>query len=110
MEPLIAPERTKHTVNPAPAPRGRIPKEMSVVERMGRKLKTKEGKKTYSKRKESVEPVFGQIKEARGVRAFLLRGLEKVRGEWNLICLTHNILKLWGLFCPDGRSIARAFG
>lgn len=110
MEPLIAPERTKHTDNPAPAPRGRIPNEMSLVERMGRKLKTKEGKKTYSKRKESVEPVFGQIKEARGIRAFLLRGLEKVRGEWRLICLTHNILKLWGLFCPDGRSIARAFG
>jgi len=110
MEPLIAVERTKHTDKPAPAPRGRIPNAMTVVERMGRKLKTKEGKKTYSKRKESVEPVFGQIKEVRGIRAFLLRGLEKVRGEWNLICLTHNILKLWGFFCPDGRSSARAFG
>jgi len=41
-----------------------------------------------------VEPVFGQIKEARGFRRFLLRGLVKVQGEWALACLTHNILKL----------------
>jgi transposase len=110
MEPLIAPERTKHTDKPEPAPKGRIPNDMGAVDRMRRKFRTKEGKKTYSKRKESVEPVFGQIKEVRGIRAFLLRGLEQVRGEWRLICLTHNILKLWGRFCPDGRSIARAFG
>ena len=42
-----------------------------------------------------MEPVFGQIKEARGFRRFLLRGLEKIRGEWRLVCLTHNLLKLW---------------
>ena len=41
-----------------------------------------------------MEPVFGQIKQARGFRQFLLRGLAKVRGEWALVCLTHNILKL----------------
>ena len=41
-----------------------------------------------------VEPVFGQIKEARGFRRFLLRGLAKVRGEWSLICTAHNVLKL----------------
>ena len=61
---------------------------------MLRKLRTKAGKATYSRRKESVGPVFGQIKEVRGIRAFLLRGLEKVKGEWKLVCLTHNILKL----------------
>lgn len=110
MEPFIPRDRVKHSDPPQAAPRGRIPNDTSVVERMLRKLKTKAGKKTYLKRKETIEPVFGQIKEARGIRAFLLRGLEKVKGEWYLICLTHNILKLWGLFCPDGRRSARAFG
>jgi transposase len=110
MEPLIPPERTKHTDKQPPAAKGRIPNAMGIVDRIRRKLKTKQGKKIYSKRKESVEPVFGQIKEVRGIRSFLLRGLEQVRGEWNLICLTHNILKLWGWFCPEGRRIARAFG
>ena len=46
-------------------------------------------------RKQIVEPVFGMIKAARGIRGFLLRGLEKVSGEWQLICLTHNLLKIW---------------
>jgi hypothetical protein len=66
---------------------------------MERLLRTKKGRKAYAKRKETVEPVFGQIKEARGFRRFLLRGLDKVKGEWQLICLTHNLLKLyrWGL-------------
>ena len=63
---------------------------------MARKLATKAGKAVYSRRKVIVEPVFGQIKEARGLRRFLLRGLQKVRGEWSLITLTHNILKLHG--------------
>jgi hypothetical protein len=70
---------------------------------MARKLRTKKGRETYAKRKSSVEPVFpkgralrgGQIKDARGIRRFLLRGLEAVRGEWRLICLTHNLLKLF---------------
>jgi transposase len=110
MEPFIPRDRVKHSDPPQIAPRGRIPENTSVVDRMLRKLKTKAGKETYLKRKESVEPVFGQIKEARGIRAFLLRGLEKVKAEWYLICLTHNILKLWGWFCPDGRRSTRAFG
>jgi transposase len=110
IEPLIPRDRIKHSDPPQQPPRGRIPKSTSVVDRMLRKLKTKEGKRTYLKRKETVEPVFGQIKEARGIRAFLLRGLEKVKAEWYLICLTHNILKLWGWFCPGGRRSARAFG
>ena len=67
---------------------------MSVKDRMRRKLRTKRGREKYKLRKEVAEPVFGQIKGARGFRQFLLRGLQKVRGEWRLICLTHNILKL----------------
>ena len=61
---------------------------------MKRKLQTKVGRVIYATRKTIVEPVFGQIKQARGFRQFLLRGLVKVRGEWALVCLTHNILKL----------------
>ena len=48
----------------------------------------------YRVRKQVVEPVFGQIKAARGFRQFLLRGLDKVRGEWSLLCTAHNLLKL----------------
>ena len=104
-EPFIPSERIKHGDSPEPAPRGRIPDKTTVVDRALRKLKTKVGKQTYSKRKETIEPVFGQIKEGRGIRTFLLRGLEKVKGEWNLVCLTHNILKLWRhLWMCEGSS------
>jgi IS5 family transposase len=67
------------------------------VERMKRKLQTKAGKAVYAARKTIVEPVFGQIKQARGFRQFLMRGIDKVSGEWALVCLTHNILKLYRL-------------
>jgi transposase len=63
--------------------------------RMRDKLRTALGKATYARRKAIVEPVFGQIKEARGFRRFLLRGIAKVRSEWRLICATHNLLKLF---------------
>ena len=78
-----------------PAPGGRIPKDGTVKQRMARKLRTKQGQKIYAQRKQTVEPVLGQIKQARGFRQFLLRGLEPVRAEWRLICLTHNLLKLF---------------
>ena len=91
----MATRKEKHNRPPPPASRGRIPKNATVIERMERKLRTVKGRCTYSKRKQIVEPVFGQIKEARGLRRFLLRGLENVRAEWDLICLTHNLLKLF---------------
>jgi len=92
----VAAGRTKHGENPLPAvPRGRIPKDATAGERMKRKLRTIKGRATYSKRKAIVEPVFGQIKEIRGFRRFSFRGQEKVRAEWSLICLTHNLLKLF---------------
>ena len=62
---------------------------------MARKLRSKKGSKIYARRKVIVEPVNGQIKEGRGLRRFLLRGLEKVNGEWHLIAATHNLLKLF---------------
>ncbi len=49
----------------------------------------------YKKRSRTVEPVFGQIKDARGRDRFLLRGLDGAPGEWKLLCETHNLLKLW---------------
>jgi transposase len=90
----VATEKSKHSQTAQPAPRGRIPKSATLVERMKRKLKTKAGRAIYAGRKTIVEPVFGQIKQARGFRQFLLRGVDKVRGEWALVCTTHNLLKL----------------
>ena len=90
----VATGRQKHSDAPPLAPRGRIPKDATSKERMARKLRTVKGRDVYKKRKQIVEPVFGQIKEARGFRRFLLRGLDKVTAEWHLICLTHNLLKL----------------
>ncbi len=69
--------------------------EQDVKARMREKLKSESGKAVYKLRKTIVEPVFGQIKEARGFRRFSFRGLEKNRAEWLLICLTHNLLKLF---------------
>ena len=94
VDPLIAPEQTRHGQAPPPAPRGRIPKALSARDRMRRKLRTKRDRQSYALRKETVEPVFGQIKQGRGFRQFLLRGLEKVNREWLLICTGHNLLKL----------------
>lgn len=91
----VATEKGKHARNFLPAPRGRIPKNATSKERMDRKLRTIRGRMTYSKRKEIAQPVFGQIKEIRGFRRFLLRGLSNVTAEWDIICLTHNILKLF---------------
>ena len=91
----LAAGRQKHgEFGKARCPRGPLPKGATRVDRMRRKLQTKVGAAVYAARKGIVEPVFGQIKQARGFRQFLLRGLEKVKGEWALVCLTHNILKL----------------
>jgi DDE family transposase len=93
----IATGRQKHGEYREPCPRGPLPQGATRVERMKRKLKTRAGKVVYAARKTIVEPVFGQIKQARGFRQFLLRGIGKVRAEWSLVCLTHNILKLYRL-------------
>jgi hypothetical protein len=91
----VATGRVKHGDKPLAVPRGRIPKEATLKERMSRKLRTLKGRAIYAKRKEISEPVFGQIKQVRGFRQFLLRGLRKVSAEWDLICLGHNLLKLF---------------
>ena len=95
VDPFVAPEKTRHGWVPPPVPRGRIPKGLSARDRMRRKLRTKRGRERYALRMETVEPVFGQIKQGRGFRQFLLRGLVKVNREWLLICAGHNLLKLF---------------
>ena len=95
MEPYLAVERQKHheasvaTETTAPSA------EASAKEKMRHKLGSVVGKALYAARKHIVEPVFGQTKSARGIRQFLLRGREKVSAEWQLICLTHTLLKIW---------------
>ncbi len=92
---FIATGKQKHGDHRLPAKRGPLPNGATKVDRMKQKLKTKVGKAVYAARKCVVEPVFGQIKQARGFRQFLLRGKEKVKGEWSLLCLTHNVLRLY---------------
>jgi transposase len=93
----ISTRKQKHGERPGPCPRGPLPKTATIIDRMSRKLHTKAGAAVYAARKGIVEPVIGQIKQARGFRQFLLRGFEKVQGEWSLVCTTHNILKLYRL-------------
>jgi transposase len=90
----IATGRLPHG-QPPPPNRGPMPKDADARTRMARKLRSKKGSAIYAQRKAIVEPVNGQIKEGRGLRRFLLRGLEKVNGEWHLIAATHNLLKLF---------------
>ncbi len=94
LNPFMATQKMKHG-EVLPQVRGRIPQDMTPKDRMRRKLCTKKGQEIYSKRKSTVEPVFGQIKQARGLRQFLLRGYENVSAEWQMWCLSHNLLKMY---------------
>ena len=88
----LAPGRARHSQKHAAGSR-QWPKG-SRKAAMATKLKRAGRRSRYRLRKQIVEPVFGQIKQARGFRQFLLRGLNKVRGEWAMICTVHNLLKL----------------
>jgi transposase len=94
IEGFIATGKQKHGEYRQPCKRGPLPQGATRVDRMKRKLQTKVGQAVYAARKCVVEPVFGQIKQARGFRQFVLRGIRKVKGEWALVCLTHNLLRL----------------
>jgi transposase len=94
-DPHIATGRQKHNQAAEVPNAGGLPTNTGVKEKMAAKLRSAAGKALYAARKHIVEPVFGQIKSARGIRGFLLRGMEKVSAEWQLICLTHNLLKIW---------------
>jgi len=95
VEAYIATDNQKHGRQKVRCKRGPLPSGATRVDQMRRKLQTKAGAETYAARKAIVEPVFGQIKQARGFRQFLLRGIEKVRAEWAMVCMTHNILKMY---------------
>lgn len=97
---FIATGRQKHNEPVPKAPKGRPPKDLTAKQTMARRNRTKKGKKEYARRKVIIEPVFGQIKAGLGFRNFLLRGLEQMQGEWKLVCLTHNLLKLFRSGAP----------
>lgn len=78
-----------------PSPRGRIPKALTVKDRMERKLLTQRGRSMYRKRGQIVEPVFGQIQTVQDGKRCMRRGVRAVRSEWRFTCGAHNLLKLW---------------
>jgi hypothetical protein len=99
IEPCIAVGRQPHheALEERLAPVPEAPNHPDAVGAMKHRLKTKEGKTFYAKRKSTVEPVFGIIKEVMGFRRFLLRGLAAVTGEWRLVCLAFNLKRLFVL-------------
>ncbi|GAA0443645.1 hypothetical protein GCM10009544_03100 [Streptomyces stramineus] len=92
---FMATGRLAHDEQAPPAPRGRIPANATLKERMARKLRTKPGKAAYSRRKAIAEPVFGQIMTCHNGRRLLLRGEEDARGEWRLLAACHNLRKIF---------------
>ena len=92
---LIATGRQKHHDKVPDSPKGRPPKNLTARQKMARRNRTKKGRAEYARRKVIIEPVLGQIKAGLGFRNFLLRALEKMQGGWTLVCLTHNLLKLF---------------
>lgn len=108
-EAFVAPGKIRHhewrDQETLPEP---VPEHLVGKERMRYLLKTQRGRTEYNKRKITVEPVFGQVKQVRGFRQFLLRGHEKVNSEWKLVCTGHNLLKLFTFSRQSGLSIAPA--
>lgn len=105
----IATGRLPHG-QPLPPKRGPLPKDADAKTHMARKLRSKKGSRIYAQRKAIVEPVNGQIKEARALRRFLVRGIENVNGEWHLIAATHNLLKLFRFKRSHQQALVAATG
>jgi len=94
VRPYLSPGRIRHgDINPTA---GRVLKRKPLMQAMADTLRRAGRRSRYRLRKQVVEPVFGHIKQARGFRQFLLRGLQNVRAEWAMLCTAHNILKLHG--------------
>ena len=95
----LRPERESH--HPDPLERFTEPPPLSVdateVEKMRHRLKAREGRALYAKRKSTVEPVIGIVKSVLGFRQFLLRGLENVSGEWNWVALAWNLKRMFNM-------------
>lgn len=92
IEPYLCPGRIRHGSTDPTA--GRPLKRSPLMQAMADKIRRAGRRSRYRLRKQLPEPVFGQIKQARGFRQLLLRGLDKVRGEWSMLCTAHNLLKL----------------
>jgi transposase len=90
----VPPDRDRHGAAPGAGPAASS-RRGEASERMRGKLRTPLGEATYRRRKAIIEPVFAYIKDRRGFRRFSFRGLVNVRAEWSVICLTHNLLKLY---------------
>lgn len=99
IEPLIAAGREKHnqTFQDRFRPPGELAEDAGPVSRMKHRLKTETGRKIYAKRKSTVEPVFGIVKQVMKFRQFLLRGLKSVQGEWNLVAMAWNLKRMFSL-------------
>jgi DDE family transposase len=93
---FMATGRLGHDERVPPAPRGRIPNDATLKQRMARRLRTKPGRAAYARRKAIVEPVFGQIMTCQDGRRLLLRGQDGARGEWRLLAACHNLRKVFG--------------
>ena len=98
---LVATGRLRHSERVPDAPRGRIPKNATDRERMARRLRTKDGRRHYARRKAIVEPVFGQMKVKQHAGHLRLRGLEGASGEWTMHAICHNLRKLYNSY-PKG--------
>ena len=105
---FMATGRLAHDEKVNPAPRGRIPADATLRERMARKLRTKPGRAAYARRKAIVEPVFGQIMTCQDGRRLLLRGEAGARAEWQLLAACHNLRKIFGHTGAAGPAAARA--
>jgi len=92
---VIATRNDRNRRQAGPPPRGRIPAALSLRQRMARKLATKRGRQLYGQRRWMIEPVFGDVKENRGIRRFMRRGLSACASEWKLVAATHNLRKLY---------------
>jgi len=95
-EAWVATARVRHGAGGAPTSTGEPPEDLDALGRMRFRLNTPEGRAIYARRKAVVEPVNGQVKQARGFRQFSFRGLLEVETEWAMVSLCHNVLKLFG--------------
>jgi hypothetical protein len=97
----VATRNMKNAPRPRTGRRGPLRKDATLVDKMDRKVSNKAGRALYRRRQQFIEPVFGQIKDARGIRGFMRRGKAASQSEWKLICCTHNLLKLDRRACVD---------
>jgi len=99
IEPIIATAREKHNsfLENYLKKQDMVNEGIPVIEQMNQRLKSREGGQVYKKRKQTVEPVFGIIKETLGFRRFFLRGEQQTDGEWSLVCLAYNLKRLFKL-------------